>query len=78
MQRQRVEEFRRERGTLPLVARQAGTPVKGVAYRTLTKDVYELRAGNYVKQIVYRSTDSLSVFLGRSLITMGLIVGGAR
>ena len=78
MQRQRVEEFRREKGRLPAAAKQAGVPVKGVKYTPLQKDVYELRAGNYVKQIVYRSTDSLSVFFGRSLIQMGLIVGGAR
>lgn len=78
MQRQRVEEFRAKRGLLPVAATQAGPPVKGVKYRTLGKNVYELRAGNYVKQIVYRSTDSLSVFLGRSLVQLGLIAGGVR
>lgn len=78
MQRQRVEEFRRERGRLPQVAKQAGAPVKGVKYTPLTKDVYELRAGNIVKHVRYVSTDSIAVFLGRTFIQMGLIAGGAR
>ena len=78
MQRQRVEEFRRERGTLPRVAKQAGAPVKGVKYTPLTKDVYELRAGNIVKQVRYVSTDSIAVFLGRTLLQIGLVAGGAR
>ncbi|MBI5168008.1 MAG: hypothetical protein HZA61_00830 [Candidatus Eisenbacteria bacterium] len=78
LQRQRVEEFRRERGRLPQVARQAGTPVKGVKYTPLTSDVYELRAGNIVKQVRYVSTDSIAVFLGRTLLQIGLVAGGAR
>jgi hypothetical protein len=78
MQHQRVEEFRRERGKLPLVARRAGPPVKGVTYTPLTSDMYELRAGNHYRQIIYRSTDSLRVFMGRAMLQMGLIAGGAR
>lgn len=78
MQRQRVEEFRAQKGRLPIVARQAGTPVKGVEYQPLDRNVYELRAGNVVKRIRYVSTDSIAVFLGRTLIQMGLVATGVR
>lgn len=78
MQRQRVEEFRAQKGRLPLAARQAGAPVKGVDYRALDRSVYELRAGNVVKKIRYVSTDSITVFLGRTLVQMGLVATGVR
>ncbi len=78
MQRQRVEEFRAQKGRLPIAAKQAGVPVKGVDYRPLDRNVYELRAGNIVKKIRYVSTDSIGVFLGRTLVQMGLVATGGR
>ncbi|MFN8586595.1 MAG: hypothetical protein U0704_02250 [Candidatus Eisenbacteria bacterium] len=78
MQRQRVEEFRAQKGRLPLAAKQAGTPVKGVEYKPLDRSVYELRAGTIVKRIRYVSTDSITVFLGRTLAQMGLLSTGGR
>lgn len=78
LQHERVEEFRRNRGKLPVVAKQAGPPVKGVTYTPLSAGAYELRAGNHYRQVVYHSTDSLRVFMGKALMQVGLIAGGVR
>jgi hypothetical protein len=78
LQRQRIEEYRKVKGRLPASAQQAGPTVKGVQYTPLEMRTYQLAAGDGAKQFVYRSTDSLSAQLGRSLFQMGLVTGGAR
>ena len=66
------------KGHLPATAQQAGQPVAGVKYLPLEEKKYELAAGAGEKQFVYRSTDSLSVLMGRTLLQMGLVTGGLR
>jgi hypothetical protein len=78
LQRQRIEEYRRVKGHIPAFAQQAGQPVTGVLYTPLEQKDYLLAAGSGEKQVVYRSTDSLSVFVGRTLLQMGLVAGGLR
>ena len=78
LQRQRIEEYRHVQGHLPATAQQAGQPVAGVKYLPLEEKKYELAAGAGEKQFVYRSTDSLSVLMGRTLLQMGLVAGGVR
>lgn len=78
LQRQRIEEYRRTHDAVPATARQAGPPVRGVDYAPLEQKKYLLTAGQGRRMVVYHSTDSIRVFLGRSLVTMGLITGGVR
>jgi hypothetical protein len=78
LQRQRIEEYRQAKGHIPATANQAGPPVHGVQYTPLAQKNYELLAGNGAKKVVYHSTDSLSVLMGRTLFQMGLIAGGVR
>jgi len=78
LQRQRIEEYRQARGYIPATAQQAGPPVTGVRYTPIEKKDYQLSAGYGEKQVVYHSSDSLSVLLGRTLFQMGLVAGGLR
>jgi hypothetical protein len=79
LQRQRIEEYRKETGAIPANARQAGQPVHGVQYTPIDRSsTYELAAGAGPSQVVYRSTDSLSTLVGRALVRIGLVTGGAR
>jgi hypothetical protein len=78
LQRQRIEEYRHAKGHLPASAQQAGQPVTGVKYTPIEQRDYRLAAGTGDKQVVYSSTDSLSVLMGRTLVQMGLIAGGMR
>jgi hypothetical protein len=78
LQRQRIEEYRKVHGHVPASARQAGPPIHGVDYMPLEQKQYVLSAGAGQHAVVYHSTDSIGVFLGKSLLQMGLIVGGAR
>jgi hypothetical protein len=78
LQRQRIEEYRREKGHVPATAQQAGQPVRGVQYTPIRDTDYELAAGRGPQQIFYSSTDSLSVLMGQTLLRMGLIAGGVR
>jgi len=79
LERQRIEEYRREKGAIPVTAQQAGPVVKGVRYTpNLTDRKYLLAAGSGAKQFVYSSTDSLSALVGRALLQVGTLTGGAR
>ena len=78
LQRQRIEEYRHRKGILPATAQQAGQPVTGVRYTPIEQKEYKLAAGSGDKQVVFVSTDSLSVLMGRTLLEMGLIAGGVR
>jgi hypothetical protein len=78
LQRQRIEEYRQTRKRLPVVAKQAGLPVHGVSYTPLPNNRYRLAAGRGAQRVVYTSTDSLAVFLGRTLIQQGLLSKGVR
>jgi hypothetical protein len=78
LQRQRIEEYRKEHGHVPASARQAGPPVHGVDYKPLEEKQYVLSAGAGQHAVVYHSTDSIGVFVGRSLMQMGLIAGAVR
>ena len=78
LQRQRIEEYRHEKGHIPASAQQAGQPVTGVRYTPIEQKDYQLAAGAGEKQVVYHSTDSLSVVMGHTLLQMGLIAGGLR
>lgn len=79
LQRQRIEEYRKEKGAIPVTAQQAGPVVRGVRYTpNLIDSRYQLAAGQGTKQFVYSSTDSLSALVGRALIQVGALTGGAR
>lgn len=78
LQRQRIEEYRKSKQELPAVARQAGPAVRGVQYTPLSKDRYELVAGRGPLAVVYSSSDSIAVFMGRALMQMGLYASGVR
>lgn len=79
LQRQRIEEYRKEKGAIPVTAQQAGPVVRGVRYTpNLLDSRYQLTAGQGAKQFVYTSTDSLSALVGRALIQVGALTGGAR
>ena len=78
LQRQRIEEYRHVKGRLPASAQQAGQPVTGVQYTPIEQRDYLLAAGTGEKAVVYRSTDSLSVLMGRTLLEMGLVARGMR
>ena len=79
LQRQRIEEYRRVKGCVPVSAQQAGQPVAGVRYTPIERTNYQLAAGAGEAQVVYHSaTDSLSVLMGRTLLEVGLIAGGIR
>jgi hypothetical protein len=78
LQRERIEEYRRARGLLPLRAEQAGPPVPGVIYKPTTAVTYLLLSGEGPERFVYRSSDTLAVALGRAFLQAGLLTGGAR
>lgn len=78
LQRQRIEEYRKDKKKLPEVAKQAGPPVRGVRYTPLPRNRYQLQAGRGANAVVYTSTDSMAVFMGRTLIQMGLYARGIR
>jgi len=78
LQRQRIEEYRQEKGHIPATAQQAGPPVHGVQYTPVQMKDYQLAAGDGARKFVYDSKDSLSVLMGRTLMHMGLISGGPR
>jgi hypothetical protein len=78
LQRQRIEEYRHRKGHIPASAQQAGQPVTGVQYTPIQQQDYKLAAGTGQKQVVYLSSDSLSVLMGRTLFQMGLVAGGMR
>jgi hypothetical protein len=78
LQRQRIEEYRHAKGIVPATAQQAGQPVAGVKYTPIEQKDYQLTAGSGSQAIVYHSTDSLSVLMGRTLLQMGLVAGGLR
>jgi hypothetical protein len=78
LQRQRIEEYRKQKKVLPAAAKQAGPPVRGVRYSPLASDRYMLEAGKGMRMIVYTSTDSIAVFMGRTLIQMGMLTKGIR
>jgi hypothetical protein len=78
LQRQRIEEYRLVKGHLPATAQQAGPTVRGVQYKPIESKTYELAAGDGAKKFVYRSTDTLSMIVGRALAQMTLLSGGAR
>jgi hypothetical protein len=78
LERDRVEQYHRLHGALPDSLVQAGQPVRGVDYLLLPSRTYLLSAGQGAGRILYDSRDSLNALLGRSLIQMGLVAGGAR
>ncbi len=78
LQRNRIEEYRSTTGHVPSSVQQAGPPVHGVEYTPRTSDTYELQAGNGPKRVVYTSSDSVAMLVGRSLLQATLSVGGVR
>lgn len=78
LQRNRIEEYRTTTGHVPASVQQAGPPVHGVAYTPRTATTYELEAGNGPKRVVYSSTDSVAMLVGRTLLQATLATGGAR
>lgn len=78
LQRQRIEEYRRGAHRLPQTASQAGPPVRGVRYEPVTEDRYLLSAGRGSRAVTFASTDSIAAFMGRTLIELGMRVGGFR
>lgn len=78
LQRQRIEEYRLRHGRLPATALQAGPPVKGVQYKPLEADTYQLAAGDAMRRFVYLSSDSAAVLVGRAFVQMSLVAGGMR
>lgn len=79
LERQRIEEYRREKGVLPVTAQQAGPVVRGVRYSpNLLDRRYQLAAGQGARQFVYTSSDTLSALVGRALLQIGTLTGGAR
>ncbi len=78
LQRERIEQYRAAKGHLPATAQQAGQPVRGVEYTPVQRTDYQLAVGSGGNQVVFHSTDSLSVWMGRTLLQMGLVAGGVR
>ena len=72
---QRIERYRRAQGQLPASLDAVGDSVPGVTYSTVNDRVFELRANEGGKELVYRSDQSTSAFLGNSL---NVIQGGGR
>ncbi len=76
MQAQRVEEFRKAQAKLPARLEQVRNPVRGVDYRRVSDDRYELTAGTGRARVVYDSRVPLHVWVGKSLIRLGLLTHG--
>jgi hypothetical protein len=79
LQRQRIEEYRRVNGELPVAASQAGPTVHGVRYTPIDgARAYRLVAGEGPRTVVYRSTDPPTVLMDRTLAQAGLVAGRVR
>lgn len=70
LQAQQVEHFRATRGRIPSRLEEAGQPVPGIRFTTLSGTTYELRSTTD-STIRYTSTDSLHAFLGESMAELG-------
>lgn len=76
MQAQRVEEFRRTQAKLPARVEQVRNPVRGVDYRRISDQHYELTAGTGPARVVYDSHEPLHAWVGLSLVRLGLLTHG--
>ena len=76
MQAQRVEEFRKAQAKLPARVEQVRSPVRGVDYRRVSDEQYELTAGTGPARVVYDSREPLHIWVGKSLIRLGLLTNG--
>lgn len=76
MQAQRVEEFRKAQAKLPARVEQVRNPVRGVEYRRITDQHYELTAGTGSARVVYDSHEPLHAWVGQSLVRLGLLTHG--
>jgi hypothetical protein len=66
----RVEDFRRERGSLPASLAEAGSGVTGVSYAPHPDGTFSLSAVLGRDTLRLHSTDSTAAFLGESLRTI--------
>ncbi len=76
MQAQRVEEFRKTKAKLPTSVEQVRDPVRGVAYRRVSDQHYQLTAGEGPARVVYDSHEPLKAWVGLSLVRLGLVTQG--
>lgn len=72
---QRINGWRMANGRLPDDLAEAGTPVAGLAYDRLNDSVFALSLPVGTSLITWRSTDSLSAFIGGSVATVAARVG---
>ena len=63
---QRIEKVRRVQGQLPASLQAVGDSVPGVTYAPVNDRVFELRASEGGKALVYRSDQPANAFLGNS------------
>lgn len=64
---QRVEEYRVARGVLPGSLSETGEEWAGMSYRPLDATTFELSAPGGAGEIVFRSDQPVTAFLGRSV-----------
>jgi hypothetical protein len=69
-ERQRVVDYGRQNGRLPESRSEAGIKLAGITYAREGPDGFVLTAHSGDSVIVLRSSDSLSSFLGSSLMTL--------
>jgi hypothetical protein len=69
-ERQRVVDYGRQNGRLPVSSYEAGITLAGISYAREGPDGFALSAQSGDSVIVLRSSDSMSSFLGSSLLTL--------
>jgi hypothetical protein len=69
-ERQRVVDYGRQNGRLPESSSDAGITLTGISYARQGPDGFALSAQAGDSVIVLRSSDSMSTFLGSSLLTL--------
>ena len=77
LQAQRIEEYRKDTGKVPVKVDDVRYPVHGVDYTRVSDQQYQLAAGKGASRVVYDSSQPLTQWIGRSIIRLGLIASGA-